>query len=171
MRPIHFPVRGFSMIEVMVTIVVVAFGLLGLASLVLRGIQASSDSQNRTIAVKQTYDMADRMRSNPAGVKNGEYNNIIPSGSSSSCGTLLSAIRSGGSGNPVVGAASSKPSCSGTGATYDGNCWLRSNMEALPKGAGAVCKEASENWYAVFVSWDESRTGATNKSFWITFEP
>jgi type IV pilus assembly protein PilV len=162
--------RGFSMIEVMVTIVVVAFGLLGLASLVLRGLQAGSDSQNRTMAVKQTYDMADRMRSNPSGVKSGDYNDLLPSGSSSSCSTLLSAIRSGGSGTPVVGAGSA-PTCTGTGATYDNNCWQLANTQQLPSGAGAVCKEATENWYAIFVSWDESRTGATNKTFWITFEP
>ena len=162
--------RGFSMIEVMVTIVVVAFGLLGLASLVLRGLQAGSDSQNRTMAVKQTYDMADRMRSNPNGVKAGNYNNLIPSGSSSTCATLLSAIRNGGSGTPMVGAGST-PTCSGTGATYDNNCWQLTNRQQLPSGAGAVCKEATENWYAIFVSWDESRTGATNKTFWITFEP
>lgn len=165
--------RGFSMIEVMVTIVVVAFGLLGLASLVLRGLQAGSDSQNRTMAVKQTYDMADRMRANLTNVKTGNYDDLLPSGSSSSCATLLSAIRSGGSGTPIVGAGTSTPSCAGTGsgATYDNNCWQLANTQQLPHGAGAVCKEATENWYAIFVSWDESRTGATNKSFWITFEP
>jgi len=161
--------RGFSMIEVMVTIVVVAFGLLGLASLVLRGLQAGADSQNRTMAVKQTYDMADRMRSNPTSVKNGNYDDIRPTGSTSSCATLLSAIR--GTGTPLVDAGTSAPSCTGTGATYDGNCWLLANTQQLPRGAGAVCKEATEKWYAIFVSWDEGRTGATNKTFWITFEP
>lgn len=69
------------MIEVMVTIVVVAFGLLGLASLVLRGLQAGADSQFRTIAIKQTYDMADRMRGNPVDAKSDKYDGILPSGS------------------------------------------------------------------------------------------
>lgn len=86
--------RGFSMIEVMVTIVVVAFGLLGLASLVLRGLQAGADSQFRTLAIKQTYDMADRMRGNPVDAKAGNYDGILPSGSPS-CSSLLTAIKGG----------------------------------------------------------------------------
>ncbi len=161
--------RGFTMMEVLVTIVIVAFGLLGLASLVLKGLQAGADSQNRTMAIKQTYDMADRMRANMSGVKAGEYNDIHPSGTS--CSTLLSAIRTGGSGNPLVSYVAPTTTCTGTGSTYDINCWQLANSQQLPKGVGAVCKEASEKWYAVFISWDENRSAATNKTFWITFEP
>lgn len=163
--------KGFSLIEVMVTIVIVAFGLLGLASLVLRGLQAGMDSQNRTMAVKQTYDMADRMRSNPSAVKDRHYDNRLPAGSSSTCTQLLSAVRTGGSGTPIVAKGDGTDACSGSGAEYDANCWHLTNSQQLPNGAGAVCKENSENWYAIFVSWDESRTGSANKTFWITFEP
>lgn len=161
--------RGFSIIEVMVTIVVVAFGLLGLASLVLRGLQASADSQYRTLAVKLAYDMADRLRSNPAGVAAGNYNTILPAGTASTCGSLLSLVRTAR--EPIVDIGSGTPSCSGTGATYDSNCWQAQARAALPNGTGAVCREATENWFAVIVSWDEGRTGLANRSFWITFEP
>lgn len=157
--------RGFSMIEVMVTIVVVAFGLLGLGSLVLRGLQAGADSQFRTIAIKQTYDMADRIRGNPVDAKSGAYGGP----SSSICTALLATINGGGI--PLVSPLSVTPSCSGSGVNYDINCWQRANMTELPNGAGAVCKDAGTNWYAVIVSWDENRSGTTNKSFWITFEP
>ena len=164
------------MIEVMVTIVVMAFGLLGLASLVLRGLQSGADSQFRTIAVKQAYDMADRMRGNPFDAKSGKYNAILPNGSSSSCSDLLGKVRNytPGADIPIVVAASAVPSCSGAvGAEFDSNCWQRANMENLPKGAGAVCKDttANSNWYAIIVSWDDNRSGSANKSFWITFEP
>lgn len=158
--------RGFSMIEVMVTIVVVAFGLLGLASLVMRGLQAGADSQNRTNAVKQTYDMADRMRANQPGVKAGSYNAIT---ASTSCNTLLAAITNGT--EPIVAPTTNKPSCSGTGVDYDTNCWHRDNIQQLPNGAGAVCK-GSGNWYAIIVSWNENReANGNNRSFWITFQP
>lgn len=163
--------RGFTLIEVMVTMIVVAFGLLGLASLVLRGLQVSADSQNRTIAVKQTYDMADRLRSNVTAVNLGDYNNVLPAGSASTCANLLGAIRAGGNGTPLVGTGTSTPACTGSGSALEINCWQRANMQQLPGGAGAVCKEATEKWYAIFVSWDESRSGVTNKTFWITFEP
>lgn len=161
--------RGFSMIEVLVTIVIVAFGLLGLASLVFKGLQAGADSRNRTMAVKQTYDMADRMRANVTGVLAHGYENVTPS---TSCGTLLAAIAADGSGNPIVSPVSSTPQCSGTGATYDTNCWQLANSQLLPNGTGAVCKSSSDNWYAIFVSWNEDRAASgNNRTFWIIFEP
>ena len=169
------------MIEVMVTIVVMAFGLLALACLVLRGLQAGADSQFRTIAVKQTYDMAERMRGNPVGAKSGNtltksppgYAEILPSGSSSTCSDLISKVKNPVPDIPIVVAASTVPACSGTGATFDSNCWQRANMQNLPKGAGAVCKDttADSNWYAIIVSWDDNRSGSANKSLWITLEP
>ncbi len=152
------------------TIVVVAFGLLGLASLVLRGLQSGADSQFRTLAIKQTYDMADRMRGNPVDAKAvtaSNYHEKITS-VSPSCSDLLKTIKEGGI--PVVTTSSTTPpACAGTGVAFDTSCWQRANMTELPKGAGQVCKDA--NWYAVIVSWDENRSGTANKSFWITFEP
>lgn len=160
------------MIEVMVTIVVVAFGLLGLASLVLRGLQAGSTSQLRSIAVAQVYDMADRMRGNITAVGNNDFIDVLPSGTASTCATMLSKITDTSDTTfPLVAAGSSTPTCSGTGSARDINCWQAANASLLPKGSGAICKDALNKWYAVIVSWDEGKTGSTNKSFWITFEP
>lgn len=164
--------RGFSLIEVMVTIVVVAFGLLGLASLLLRGLQAGSTSQTRSVAVTQAYDMAERMRANLTYVNDGSYNEVLPEASSSNCTTLLSRITDNDDSTiPIVGAPPSAPSCSGAGVAYEKNCWHDANYRNLPLGAGAICHSATNRWYAIIVSWDENRSGETNKSFWAIIEP
>lgn len=164
--------RGFSLIEVMVTVVVVAFGLLGIAGLLLRGLQAGSTSQIRSLAVSQAYDMAERMRANLTYVNDGSYNDVLPAGSSSSCSTLLSLITDNDDSTmPIVAAPTSAPSCTGSGAAYEKSCWHATNYQSMPLGSGAICHNATNRWYAIIVSWDENRSGATNKSFWTIIEP
>ena len=54
--------RGFSMLEVMVAILVVAIGLLGLAGLMNAGLRNNQSSSAQTQAVWLAYDMLDRLR-------------------------------------------------------------------------------------------------------------
>ena len=66
--------RGIGLIEVMVSVLVLAVGLLGIAamqSLALRGGQSSLESSQ---AVMQTASIIEAMRANPAGSYNGTYN-------------------------------------------------------------------------------------------------
>jgi len=57
---------GFSLVEVLVAVVVLAVGLLGMASLQLSVLKANDSSRLRTIAIHATYDLIDRMRADPA---------------------------------------------------------------------------------------------------------
>jgi type IV pilus assembly protein PilV len=61
-------IAGFAMIEVMVTVVVVAFGLLGIAGLVSRAFVAEVEGTQRTQAMLLLQDMASRLESNRANV-------------------------------------------------------------------------------------------------------
>lgn len=65
--------RGISLIEILVSIVIVCFGLLGVAGLLTTGLKSTQASQTRTQASFLAYDMADRMRSNRQVAINGEY--------------------------------------------------------------------------------------------------
>ena len=56
--------RGVSLIEVLVTIVIISFGLLGVAGLLATGLRNNQSSQWRTQASILAYDMAERMRAN-----------------------------------------------------------------------------------------------------------
>ncbi|MEL7537462.1 MAG: type IV pilus modification protein PilV [Pseudomonadota bacterium] len=60
-------VRGFTLIEVLVAMVVMAIGMLGIAGMYVHSLQAGRTSQLRTQAVLLASDVADRVRANPLG--------------------------------------------------------------------------------------------------------
>ena len=55
---------GFSLIEVLVSILVLSFGMLGVASLLAKSLSGSHASTLRTQAIVLADDLADRMRAN-----------------------------------------------------------------------------------------------------------
>lgn len=65
----HLPgrARGFSLVEVLVAMIVIAVGMLGVAVLYVEGMKAGRTSIYRTSAVNLVADLADRMRANPTG--------------------------------------------------------------------------------------------------------
>lgn len=58
---------GFTLVEVLIAIVIVAIGLLGLPALQLVTLKSADSARYRSIAVALTVDMADRLRANSAG--------------------------------------------------------------------------------------------------------
>ncbi len=61
---------GFTLIEVLVTIVVVSIGLLGLAGLQISGLRANVSSEARSKATLLANNIIERMRANPLGIQN-----------------------------------------------------------------------------------------------------
>jgi type IV pilus assembly protein PilV len=55
---------GFSLVEVLVSILVLSFGMLGVASLLATSLSGSHTSSMRTQAIVLADDLADRMRAN-----------------------------------------------------------------------------------------------------------
>jgi len=68
-RPARPTQTGFSLLEVIITMAILAVGLLGLAGLQARAINAEADSFSRSQAVMLANEMADRMNSNLTEVK------------------------------------------------------------------------------------------------------
>lgn len=66
--------RGFSMLEVLVAILVVAIGLLGLAGLMNAGLRNNQSSSAQSQAVWLAYDMLDRLRADRTTAMAGGYN-------------------------------------------------------------------------------------------------
>lgn len=64
---------GFTLIEILVTMLVMAIGFLGLAALQTSGLQQSQNTYFRTQADILARDIADRMRANRFGVLSGSY--------------------------------------------------------------------------------------------------
>jgi len=59
---------GFTLVEVLVTMVVMSIGLLGLAGLQATSLRSNSGANFRTQAILYANDMAERIRANPAAV-------------------------------------------------------------------------------------------------------
>lgn len=84
LSPARAPEAGFSLLEVMIALIVLAVGLLGLAAMQSFSLRYNNQSYQRSQATAAIYDMADRMRANPEGVRAGVYalspaTNIPPS--------------------------------------------------------------------------------------------
>ena len=141
---------GFTIIEMLIAVLVISIGLLGMAGLQTSGIQQSHNSYLKTQASMLAYDMADRMRSNLAGVAAGHYNAVD---------SMDSPITS------APGCISSNTACSASDtATYDVYQWTNSSAEGsiaslLPSGYGMISQNGGV--FTITVLWDEARTGAT----------
>lgn len=64
---------GLSMIEVLVSLTIVAFGVLGLLGLQARALSFQRDSFDRRTAAEMVAQLAERMRANHLGVTTGLY--------------------------------------------------------------------------------------------------
>ncbi|WP_419653319.1 type IV pilus modification protein PilV [Thiolapillus sp.] len=58
--------RGTTLVEVLIAAVIVGIGLLGIASLQVKALQASTDAEYRAKATDIAWALADRMRANLA---------------------------------------------------------------------------------------------------------
>lgn len=61
---------GFTLVEILITIIVLSIGLLGLAGLQINGLRVNMSSEMRSKATFLANDIAERMRANPLGVQN-----------------------------------------------------------------------------------------------------
>jgi type IV pilus assembly protein PilV len=68
---------GLSLIEILVTVVVLSIGLLGIAGMQAFGMRYSHDSYARSQATMLANELIERMHANPDGVSNGDYKDAI----------------------------------------------------------------------------------------------
>lgn len=122
-----FPLRsqaGFTLLEILVAIVVMSLGLLGLAGLQAASLRNNQLAYYRGIAAQQTYDMADRIRANLAGVTAGNYDNLnTTTPTDPAC----------------FNADAGQTGCSAANmAVTDHSQWNTNNGRLLPGGVGTV---------------------------------
>ena len=77
MTPTH-SAGGFTLIEVLVTFLVIALGLLGLAALQVNTINNGFEAYQRALVTALVDDMAERLRMNPQAVSSGAYSPFNP---------------------------------------------------------------------------------------------
>ena len=108
-------VRGTSLIEIMVAVVVLSTGLLGMVALQAKALRNNQSSLERSQAVVLMTSITDRMRSNRVAATNGDYNlamGVVPGAGATLAATdlqawyaeLQAALGAGAAGSVACGA-------------------------------------------------------------------
>ena len=134
---------GFTLIEVLIAMLIVAIGLLSIAALQFKGLQYSHDAYIRSQVNILAYDMADRMRLNRSNAPSYDTqvtNYTVPG--NGSMGDVL---------NDVA-------------------CWKEQLYDALPPGSTAdISRDVANNLFTIQLKW-EDRDG-TEHPVTFTFDP
>lgn len=139
---------GFTLIEVLVAMLVLAIGLLGVAAMQMRGLQFSHDAYLRSQVSVLAYDMADLMRLNRANVADYVGTHTVPATAPAACTATIMATVS---------------------AANDLTCWRRHVYDALPPGSSADIVDETGGEFTIDVAWTD-REGST-RSIEYTFQP
>lgn len=128
-RPETHPQAGFSLIEVLVTIIVVSFGMLGFAGLLNESIAANRQAYMRSQATLLAHDIIERMRVNRVAATGGAY-------------TIALAMSPAG----------------GSVAGEDLVEWKSLLSSYLPAGDGSVVADGS-GAVTIVITWDDDNDG------------
>lgn len=150
---------GFTLIEILVTLFILAIGLLGLAGLMVDGMRNNQGAYLRTQASMLAYDMADRMRANREQAEDGgEYAGFDTASTTASTTIPLCASAANGC-TPEQQAGVDKVQ------------WARqiqgagSGMTMLPGGVGTINHDDTTGIFTIRISWDEiKRDGDADES-------
>jgi type IV pilus assembly protein PilV len=119
--------KGITMIEVLVTMLVIALGLLGQAALLTATLSNNNSAYMRSLATMLAYDVVECMRANRTAAINGSYS--IALGSPASGGSVA--------GDDLVN-------------------WKNQLSAVLPSGDGSVTVDAAGN-ATIVIRWDERK--------------
>ena len=128
--------KGVTMIEVLVSVIVLSIGLLGLAGLQSAGLTHNQSASFRSTATMMTYSILDSMRATRTEASNGNYN---------------------------IALGATKPTGD---ATYqkDLNNWMTELALRLPTGLGSVNVDNNNN-VTITIQWDDSRGSMAAQQF------
>jgi len=154
-KPHKYSMGGFTLLEVLVALVVLSIGLLGLAGLQILGLRYNNQSYQLSVATNLANDMADRMRANLQGVRDGNYNSISTKPASD------------------PGCDNTTSCNAGQLATHDAFRWYTNLATLLPSGTGTVTGTGLGSAFTVAVNWTEvvPGQGPRTRSLSMVFRP
>jgi type IV pilus assembly protein PilV len=121
--------RGFSLLEVLVTLVIVSLGLLGISALIGNSLKYNQSAYARTQATWFANQIIDEMRANRT-------------------------TAAGATSSPYAVAAGSTAAPSG--APADLQAWFIELRAALPSGNAGIVYDSATKLFTVTVGWDDS---------------
>jgi type IV pilus assembly protein PilV len=157
--------HGSSLIEVLVSMIILAIGILGIGALQTASLKSNQSSYLRTQAVFHSLDLVERMQGNQTGVRAGNYDDPVPE---------------------LTSACLTQAGCSAAEmAAHDVAEWAASIASRLPLGAATVCVDSDPSdgtaaapacdglgaVYAITVWWDDKRDGVANQKYVMSFQP
>lgn len=140
-RTIHGRMRGFTLLEVLIALVVLSIGLLGIAALQGIGLRSSQGAYLTSQAGLLAYDIADRIRANPENFP--IYNGFV-----TDCPEVVAPT-------PLVTADLNEWSCAVESLLPGGEGRINGLETVLP-GIGTVTR------YTVTVEWEDLQSAGGN---------
>lgn len=141
---------GFTLIEVLISLLILSVGLLGVASLQVQSLRNNHSAYMRTQASLLAHDILDRMRvnRNRASAYQIDFSESVTSGTDCEANACSSAQM----------------------AVFDLADWKADLAAKLPSGDGRIVA-VSANSFQIRVSWDDSRGQDDPLEFSMTAEP
>ncbi|CAG1021055.1 hypothetical protein DOJK_00751 [Patescibacteria group bacterium] len=148
---------GFTLIEVLIAMLVLAIGLLGLATLQTYSLRANLSAYTRGQATQLLYDMSDRMRANTAAAK----------ASTSTTGYLITNTNTDTRTASATINTSTEPCRLTTNTTCDAAAlakydlieWKTAVASTLPMGIACITSNANNEVFTLYITWDDNRSG------------
>jgi type IV pilus assembly protein PilV len=136
--------RGFTLLEFLVTLLIVSFALLGIAGIIGVSVKNNQSAFSRTQAVVLVGDIIDRMRANRP-------------------------IAEGSAPSPYNVALGASPSSSGI-PQADLTEWRAELAAAFPSGTGSVDLDAATRKVTVVVQWNDAAGSGGSTTQQVTVE-
>lgn len=139
---------GFSLVEAMVSLIVISVGMIGIAALYGQGLSAGRTALSRTIAVNLAATMAENIRVNRLG---------------------QAAYAGAGADNNCDPASGGGVDCTPAQmAAHDVFLWNADVAAQLPNGVGAVAfADGTPPTYTITVTWDEVGIGQVTETLTV----
>jgi type IV pilus assembly protein PilV len=164
-RTTHTGEGGFTLIEVLISILILSIGIFGILAIITVSLQLNSSSVYRTIAAQQAYAMAEVLRANPTAIGTASAASAVSFSAPGAIvdNTLCFQSLGGCPRNAYI--------------TTSIWLWQQQLASVLPNGQGTVCLDSTPNdgtpanWqcdgavqapYVVKICWNESRIAASS---------
>ena len=142
--------HGFSMLEILITLVIVATALLGTAGLQAHALKTNMGGQFRNQAVFLSADMAERMEAN-------KVQAVLAGGYALAAGAAIPAAST---------ACNTGPCTPAQLAQYDLGNWQAAIAAVLPQGTGVITQAVAGNppisTYTIVINWVDRATNQTS---------
>ena len=134
--------KGFTLLEVLVAVLVLAIGLLGLAGLQATSLRMNQSASTRSQATNLAYDMADRIRANRVQALAGDYDSQALATTLPACAVIT---------------------LSGTLAVRDIAFWRNAIACTLPLSTGSIAR--TDDTFTITIQWDDTRDSSNPQQF------